>query len=710
MKAFDLKRRLGGYLLAFASIAAPYAQAAAQTSQEPVINVPDVVVTTQQLDAARNSILPETGSSIYSFDQAAIAEMPLGDSTPLNQVLLQAPGVAQDSYGQLHIRGDHANLQYRINGVIIPESISGFGQTLDARFFDSVKLLTGALPAEYGLRTAGIVDIHTKSGDLNPGGSISLLAGQYGTLNPSLEYGGTSGGLDYYFTGQLMHNDLGIESPTASRNALHDTTNQAKAFGYLSYMLDADSRISLFLGTSVNRFQIPDNMGQTPSFPIDGVALFPNLPSSALDEHQREKTDYAVLAYQGKFGLAVDYQVSAFSRYTETLFSPDSIGDLIYNGVASQVLRSNFSNGVQSVISSRINDSHTIRVGLALSQEHAVSDNTSSVFRTDNAGVQLPGGPVTITDNNSKGASLQSVYIQDEWLLTDALTVNYGLRADHIAAYTDEGQLSPRVGAVFKLSPQTTLHAGYARYFTPPPTELVSSSSIALFQNTTNAPQVTQNDPVKAERSNYYDLGITHNPAASWSIGLDAYYKESRNLIDEGQFGQALVFTPFNYSKGKVYGLELTNTYHQGDLGAYLNIASSRAMGKNIESAQFNFGQDELDYIANHWVHLDHDQSITASAGVSYQMQKTTLAADALFGSGLRSGFANTDHLPAYSQVNFSASRNFDVVGAGHMNAKVALLNAFDRSYEIRDGSGIGVGAPQFGQRRALLVMLGKDF
>ncbi len=711
MRPFNLKRRVGRFSLILSTLAFVFiAPVAAQTTQEQVINVPEVVVTTQQLDAARNSILPETGSSIYSFDQGAIADMPLGDSTPLNQVLLQAPGVAQDSYGQLHIRGDHANLQYRINGVIIPESISGFGQTLDARFFDSVNLLTGALPAEYGLRTAGIVDIHTKSGELNPGGSISVLTGQYGTLNPSMEYGGSSDGLDYYFTGQMLHSDLGIESPTASRNALHDTTNQAKAFGYLSYLLDANSRVSLFLGTSLSRFQIPDNPGQTPAFPIDGVALFPHLPSSSLDEHQSEKTDYAVLAYQGKWGYATDYQVSAFSRYTETMFTPDSIGDLIYNGVASRVLRSNFSNGVQGDVSNRINDSHTVRYGLALSREHAVNDNTSSVFLTNNAGVQLPGGPVTITDNNSRDASLQSMYLQDEWLLTDALTLNYGLRADHLAAYTNEGQLSPRVGAVFKISPQTTLHAGYARYFTPPPTELVSSSSIALFRNTTNAPEVTQNDPVKAERSNYYDLGITHNPTPHWSIGLDAYYKESKNLIDEGQFGQALVFTPFNYSQGKVYGLELTNSYHQGDLGAYFNIATSRAQGRSIASAQFNFGQDELDYISSHWVHLDHDQSITASAGVSYQIQRTTIAADALFGSGLRSGFANTEHLPAYTQVNLSASRNFDVAAAGRLNAKVAILNVFDRSYEIRDGSGIGVGAPQFGQRRALLVMLGKDF
>ena len=697
-------------LYVIATIVPQYAYADGQTLPDQTITLQTIETTAKRLDEARNGILPETGSSIYRFDQATIQDFPLGSSTPLNQVLLQAPGVAQDSYGQLHIRGDHGNLQYRINGVIIPESISGFGQSLDSRFFDSVNLLTGALPAEYGNRTAGIIDIRTKSGNINPGGNISLLIGQHNTVNPSLEYGGTNGKLDYYFTGQILHNSLGIEAPTSVRNPLHDKTDQAKGFGYLSYQLDDSSRITLMLGSSINHFQIPNNPGQTPTFPLDGVSLFPNLPSSKLDENQKEATDYSVLSYQGKFGSSLDYQVSVFSRYTKTIFSPDSIGDLIYSGTSSRVLRSNFSNGVQSDLSYHLNNKHTLRYGLTASRERAISGNMSSVFLTDAAGNQLPGGPISIVDNSAKNASLVGVYLQDEWSVSDAFTVNYGLRADHVDAYIHEGQISPRIGAVYKLSPQTSVHAGYARYFTPPPTELISSSSITLFQNTTNAPQNTQNDTVKSERANYYDIGITHTPLPGWTLGVDTFYKDSRHLLDEGQFGRALVFNPYNYSEGRVYGVELTNSYHQGKLGGYLNIASTRALGKNIESSQFNFGQVQLDYISNHWVHLDHDQSLTASAGLTYQIEKSIIGANVLFGSGLRSGFANTQHLPAYTQVNFSASRDFDAVGLGKLNAKIALINAFDKSYEIRDGSGIGVGAPQFGQRRALFLGLGKDF
>jgi hypothetical protein len=77
----------------------------------------------------------------------------------LNQVLLRAPGVVQDGFGQVHVRGDHGSLQYRLDGVQLPEGLSLFSQVLSPRFANSISLLTGALPAQFGLRTAGVVDI-----------------------------------------------------------------------------------------------------------------------------------------------------------------------------------------------------------------------------------------------------------------------------------------------------------------------------------------------------------------------------------------------------------------------------------------------------------------------------------------------------------------------------------------------------------------------
>ncbi|MFZ2064270.1 MAG: TonB-dependent receptor, partial [Candidatus Binatus sp.] len=266
-------------------------------------------VAAKRLNQARNSLSPDTGGSKYTFTQLAIQELPQGDNTPLNQVLLQAPGVAQDSFGQIHVRGDHANLQYRINGVQLPEGITTFGQILSPRFAQSISLLTGALPAEYGLRTAGVIDIKTKDGLLDPVANVDFYGGQRGTTEPSFEYGGSKGNFSYYMTGQYIGTDRGLEPPTSGPTAIHDTANQGSAFGYFSYFINSTTRLSLITGSAVNHFQIPANPNQPQLFTLAGV---PSYPSAKVRENQFEQNYFGVLAMQGVVGENIDYQIAPF--------------------------------------------------------------------------------------------------------------------------------------------------------------------------------------------------------------------------------------------------------------------------------------------------------------------------------------------------------------------------------------------------------------
>ena len=367
--------------IAQATTAAP-APAPAASSAAPgtpkVENLQRVEIsgTRQRLDAARNGLSPDTGSSIYRLDRQDIKNLPLGDSTPINQVILQTPGVVQDSYGQLHIRGDHANVQYRINGVIIPESISGFGQALETRFADHLSILTGALPAQYGIRNAAVVDIQSKGDALENGGNIGVTVGSHGHAETSADVSGTRGAFSYFLTGSYLRNNIGIENPTPDKEALHDTTQQTKGFGLLSYVLGEDSRVSVMFGTTNNRFQIPDVPGQAPSFMLDTA---PPADSSTLDARQRERNRFAVLSYQGAFGASVDYQVSVFNRSTDVHYQPDPVGDLEFNGIAADILRRNDASGLQADLSYRLAATHTLRAGLFAQREKFTVDNGASV-------------------------------------------------------------------------------------------------------------------------------------------------------------------------------------------------------------------------------------------------------------------------------------------------------------------------------------------
>jgi TonB dependent receptor len=700
---------------AFAESPAPVPQdpAAAGTTS---MTLETVEVISQQLEAARLQIQPSLGASTYYFGPEALETVPQGENAPLNQVLLQMPGVAQDSFGQIHVRGEHANVQFRINGVELPEGLSVFGQALETRFARSVSLLTGALPAQYGFFTAGVLDIQTKTGLTNPGLALTMYGGSFNWLEPSFEYGGHEGPVDWYFTGDHLSNERGIENPAPTYNAIHDATQQIHGFSYMSGIIDPNTRVSLLGGAFDGRFQIPNNPGQIPSLGLNVLGIT-SFSSNGLNEVQHESNQFGVLSLQ-KHIDDIDMQISAFVRNSVLSFSPDVIGDLLFNGVTPFARRSALAEGVQADASWRINDSHTLRGGFLGQVETTAFDTTSSVLPVDSTGAQTSIVPINIIDNGARTGGFYGVYLQDEWRIFPALTLNCGLRFDGVNEFTNETQLSPRVNLVMKATDETTVHAGYSRYFVPPPFELVTPTAIGLFNNTTNAPAVQQDDTGRAERSHYFDVGVNQVILPGLTVGLDGYYKLARNLIDEGQFGAPIILTAFNYAKAYVAGAVFTISYDQGPWSIYGNAAYSRAMGNDIVSAQFNFGPDELAYIAQHYIHLDHDQTWTASAGAAYTFNQgtkyqTRVSVDFLAQSGLRAStptVPNGASLPEYAVVNASIVQKLDLGLGQGTELRLDVLNIGDAVYEIRNGTGVGVGAPQFGIRRAILAGLTQRF
>ena len=676
---------------------------------KPVEPNTDLASRNTKFDEARDNLSPHFGTSSFSVDRAAIGALPQGTDAPIEKVLLQAPGISQDSAasGEIHVRNEHANVQYRINGIILPDGVSGFGRVLDTSFVGSLALITGALPAQFGLRTAGIVDIQTRSGkSLEQGGSVGIYGGSFGTLSPSIEYGGRIGTTEYFFTGRGFTSNLGIENPTSSVNAIHDRTYQGNFFSYTSTVLDAQTRVATIFGNTTSRFQIPDNPGQSFCCGITSAYSVSDFSSSNLNENQREQNTFGVVALQ-KSVNGFDGQISAFSRYSSLHFLPDPVGDILFNGVASNVYRQSFANGLQGDGAYRLNDAHTLRAGFTVFGESTRVSNISTVLPLDSGGNPVDT-PFPITDSNSKVGWIAGAYVQDEWRITDKLTLNFGLRFDQMWQYVDANQLSPRLNLVYKPLDGTTFHAGYARYFTPPSQVIAAPTNIAATANTTAQPENFQQNPVLPERSHYFDVGVVQKITPNLQVGIDAYYKIARDLLDDGQFGQALILSGFNYERGYNSGVELSATYKDGSFGAYGNIAWARQVAKNVVSNQYLFGNDELAYIANNYIYTDHAQTWTASAGASYLWQGTKFSASMVYGSGLRSGFANTDHVAPYATANVGLSRDFTVPDLGKFTARFDVVNVFDTVYELRDGSGIGVFAPQFGARRGFYVGLSK--
>jgi outer membrane receptor protein involved in Fe transport len=732
-----------------------------------------VVQQTQNFDQRRDSaLLPKTGTSSYELTQRDLENIPQGNAVQLSDLALQFPGVYQDStsQGDFHIRNEHGNVQYRINGILLPDGVSGFSQILETSFISNIQLLTGALPAQYGLHTTGVLDITTKSGTALAGGSVGLYGGSRQTISPSFEYGGVEGNTEYFVTGRYFNTGLGLENPISSPNAIHDHSEQGRLFSYTSTLLDPTSRLVTISGLSETRYQIPNNPGQPgnvggftgPGGSPYAAFGFSSFDSSTLNQNQYEKNAYNVIAWQKSEGN-FDAQLAYYSRYSDLHFVPDPVGDLFENNVASDVFRSSFLNGVSGDFSYRLNDAHTLRTGFFTQGEQTRIANVSTVQPLDLADPSCAGGPpdactvATDTPFNIKDASnlfgwQLGGYAQDEWRLTNQLILNYGLRFDQIYQYVDANQFSPRANLTYTPWWATVLHIGYMRTFTPPAQVLGRTIPTQIFDGTTaGAPVVTAAQaaalpgqvageplrnigPILPERAHVVDAGFTQQllpqcptisggtPAKapvvaancpSLELGGRVYYKWARDLLDDGQFGQAYTLTAFNYDRGENYGTELTLRFKYGNFSAATSWAYALQHATQVVSNQTLFSPADLVYLQTNWIYTDHDQAVTGSGRVAYKwtdtnswLDGTTASATFIYGSGLRSTpvgvtCPNCDHVPSYWQFNTGLSHEFANGWNGlPYTLRFDVVNITDYVYQIRNGTGVGVFAPQYGPRR----------
>lgn len=650
-------------------------------------------------NSARARIAPNLGAVAYRMGQAQINTTPGGENAAFNQVLLRMPGVVMDSFGEEHVRGEHGGLTYRINGVLLPEGLNGFGQELDTRIIDSVTLMTGTLPAQFGFRTAGIVDVTAKSGNSLNNKEISFYGGSYNTFNPSFQVGGTKGQWEYFVSGSFNRNNIGIENPTPAFRATHDVTEQGKAFGYASYHFDDTSRISLLTSISNANFEIPNAAGLPKLYDIHGVG---DVQSQDVNDRQNEQNYYVVLSYQ-KTGSKLNYQVSPYFRYGAINYTPDPVRDMVFQGVAEKENNTFTTGGLQFDASYDAVKAHTIRFGVLGQYTSETLWTRTDVLPVDEAGFQTSVHPMSIQDNSGNWAAEAGAYLQDEWKLLKGVTLNYGVRYDRFeSSFDHEGQASPRANLVWEVDPSTTVHFGYSRYFAPPTAQYIGQATLLKFAGTTNSPENFNATATKVERSNYFDIGLSHRFPQGLSITVDGFYKQAKNLGDLGQFGRAVILTPFSYRTGKVYGAEFGGNYHYKGLTVFGNFSFVNTAAKDVNSAQYQFPADELEYIKNHAIKLDHEGEFTSSAGVSYGWAGNKAYVDFLYGYGLRSGFANTEKQPSYHVINIGYEHVFrNIRPLKGLKLRVDVTNLFDERYQIRNGSGLGVFMSQYGQRRA---------
>ncbi len=245
--------------------------------------------------------------------------------------------------------------------------------------------------------------------------------------------------------------------------------------------------VSAIIGLSDADFQIPNLRGEQPSLGLT-VAGQSAYPSEFLNENQREVTQFGILSLQHSNG-PLTVQTSFIARNSTLGFTPDPIGDLLYIGLSQNAYKQDVAYGLQSDGAYTLNDTHTLRAGRVLPvRSPAQQHRLGGAADRSHHGLPRNDVPVSIVQDSADSQMIESAYVQGRVASVPALTMNYGLRFDHYAAFSSGSQASPRVNFVWATAHRHHRACGLLAVLLPAALRTGGQRVLAQFANTTAAP------------------------------------------------------------------------------------------------------------------------------------------------------------------------------------------------------------------------------
>lgn len=688
---------------------------------EPPAPVTLTLALTQEIALEIVSSLPaiqyKASSSIYQLNRKDVETLPRGNNNDVADVLLTIPSVAYGALKQTHVRQDHANQQFRIDGIPIPDTVTGaFADIVPPRAWERSEIILGGMEAQYGNKTALILDITSKSGTKPGFGSVQVFGGSNETVNPSFELGGTIGEkVRFYILNSYITTNRGLEPPTLGKTNNHNQSEKNNTYLRGDYQHDNRNNFSwIFLG-SVAKYQIPTIPNLEAN--ADVLALLPTgfepAASQSVNQFQKENNQYSQLVWRHDVNASNFFSLGLYFRRGVANFQTDPLNALAYaedvnSAQTANQTRTAYSGGFRLDHTWVPNSQHLVKGGMQFDYSRANNDAQIFAFDTSSG---APAGPVITREAaNQNIQTRQEFWLQDQWTLNDRWTFNLGVRGDAIQGFYNEGQVSPRAGVTYKYNTSNVFHAYYGRLFTPPNIEQIAFVNLNT-QNTTAAPDDPTGFRPRAERSHYFEVGSYHAVSRYATVQVTGYYKLAHFLSDAGQFGSTPLLNFFAFENGWTRGIDGAVKVQLFDdkLTGRGSVGWGQCKGYGLQSGQFLLEQREINDInSNGGVFCDHSQFVTSSAVVNYQLlERTNITGQMLYGYGLRTAEegakTNSTHEPSYTVYNASITH---VIPLPWENQKMLLgfdlINMFNEKYFYNSGEGsIGLGIAHAGMPRS---------
>lgn len=559
---------------------------------------------------------PDRTSSDTDLNQN-ILERPLGaaPSRAIESMVASAPGFVTDDNGRMHPRGSESQVQYVVDGIPITDNLSAiFSTSLDARTLRTVEVLTGGIPAEFGDKLAGIINVNTRSGLEGPTqGGLSFSGGSFSTGEIATDFATHTKRFGFLTNLSATTSQRYLDPPTIDN--FHNFGRTGKGFFRLDYQFDQNNSLRGTLTFGGSNFQVPNRLAQE----IAGQ-----------DQKQRLRDSSQNITFQHIFSPNSVAQFSFFNRFSRAKLDSNPASTPV---VAFQNRTLHNYGGIGSLALTHSN--HNIKFGgqvtiTPLEENFSFYPTVHFDDLVDEGGNTVPN-PINsfnptrpfIFHGKKTGRTL-SAYVQDRFTVFKNFTLDAGIRYDNYRLLVHEQALSPRIGvAYFIPRTQTTLRASYNRLFQPPPAEnllLASSPEAASISPIAVLQGVTTILPILPDKEHAFEVGVQQLLTQHFRANMTVYQKRIKNFSDKDQFFETGVIFPIAISSGRVTGEELRieSTDIHGFHGS-LSYANARAYGVTPINGGLFLGEDTHDlFLSGLKFANDHDQRNEAQFQLSY--------------------------------------------------------------------------------------------
>ncbi|HLB09967.1 MAG TPA: carboxypeptidase regulatory-like domain-containing protein [Gemmatimonadaceae bacterium] len=620
-------------------------------------------------------------------------------SNTTSQILQQSiAGAARAPTGEVHIRGQHAEYQYYVDGVPVPSGISGsLNELFDPSVVDRIEFQTGGWDAEFGNKNAAIVDVRTR---IPTGGfhmNLDGYGGSFKTDGAGLNISDNVGKWGFFLSGSrqetgMRQEPVMFDTTTLKPLNFHNSGQDYFSFGKLQ-----------FTPSDRDVFDVEGNWSRTHFLvPFDSTQGF-------VDDRQTDINSFANLGWRHRFGdldsasassgelfTGFYYRHGSLSYVPNTadepgfFFFPDTITPYNINE------QRNF-NTYGTKIDFRWGASHALEVKTGV--QASVTSGREDFNSTDASGNAGPG-----SNSDLKGHDI-GVYVQDAYTPAEWIELRTGVRYDtHVAPFAgNQHQISPRVKLSFFPDLANTFYLYYGRQFIP-----TNIEDLRAITTVSEGGDTTSTSPTLPERDDFYEVGYVHRFPAGIVWKLDGYVKNSSPGIDDNTIAGTAIVTSVNLAQVRIRGIEtVLEVRPGGPISGYLNFAINHAYGRGPVTGGF-FPTDVAD-VPGGWFDLDHDQRISSVASVVYSKSRFFASATGIYGTGLANGADITSPIGT-GLFDFNKSIHVDpsfiangalgyslLVGNTIVRPQLFVDNIFDKKYLLKGAffSGASVGRPR---------------